>query len=106
MQAGTQAVQPCLSPVEVVNTYSCPLVRTRENMQKTVKNKTKTNRQKPHGVAHYLRCTNVCVWGGGQCQNLVIPLYLSKNESPPIVGKQSPKVLAGQVDLCLAPLTN
>lgn len=55
---------------------------------------------------HIISDAQMCVCGGGQCQNLVIPLYLSKNESPPIVGKQSPRVLAGQVDLCLAPLTN
>lgn len=33
----------------------------------------------------------------GQSQTLALPLYLSENENLPIMGKQSPKVLAGQV---------
>lgn len=42
----------------------------------------------------------------GPFQNLAIPLCLSTKENPSIVGRQSPKVLAGQVYPFLASLIN
>lgn len=99
MQPGTQAVQPRLFTVEVANSArNAPVhCEDRENMQKWLKqNKNKQMK------ALFLDA-QICA---GPFQNLAIPLCLSTKEKPPIVGRQSPKVLAGQVYPFLASLIN
>lgn len=98
MQDGAHAVWPCLSAVEEdcklpgpCKVCSCPNVKNRENAQRVINRTTVTVKILLQGTL--FPDVQICA---GQCQTVAL-LYLSENENPSIMGKQSPKVLAGQV---------